>query len=227
MRSVTTWLAAMIVALTTPACIFSDEVLLEDRFERDISDKWEVVGLKKGDYRVRDGGLEVRVQPRAPNGRTPMLKVVLPFTVGDTVSASVNVTVLNQFTSEDEFGGVFLIDETGMEFGAKKQRKNDQLVFSPGDYIFKGQPGEEGDPAKYTVKYTAASEGAGPLRVITQSKYAFFQVGPSAKGEYLNFFHSAVNATPKVRGFCLVAAGAPDAADHWVRFEDFRVTKSN
>jgi hypothetical protein len=43
--------------------------------------------------------------------------------------------------------------------------------------------------------------------------------------KFLNFFHSAVNPKPKRRGFCLVAAGAAKDANHWVRFDDFRVVR--
>ena len=50
---------------------------------------------------------------------------------------------------------------------AKKQRGDAKPVFAPGKYVFNGKPGGEGDPGNYTVKYTAATENAGPLRVIT------------------------------------------------------------
>jgi hypothetical protein len=59
------------------------------------------------------------------------------------------------------------------------------MVYAPGNYIFKGVPGEEGDVDKYTIKYTEVSPEAGPLRVLTRSTWAFFQVGPSDKDEYL------------------------------------------
>ena len=151
-----------------------------------------------------------------------MLKVLLPFTSQGTVVVSVKVTILDEFTQDGEFAGVFLIDERGWEFGAKKERVKGKLVFSPGNYRFDGKPGEEGDPGKHHVTYTAATKEAGPLRIIVDRGTAFFQVGPSADGKYLNFFDSAIRDT-KQRGFCLTAAGAPDGASHWVRFEDFRV----
>jgi hypothetical protein len=153
------------------------------------------------------------------------VRVVLPFTTADEVIASVKVTVLDKFTQDGEFAGLYLIDADGPEFGAKKQRVDAKLVFAPGKYVFNGKPGGEGDPGNYTVKYTAATENAGPLRVITRGPYAYFQVGPSADGRFLNFFHSAVNPKPQRRGFCLVAAGAPKDANHWVRFDDFRVVR--
>jgi hypothetical protein len=201
------------------------EVLFQDDFKRGLSEKWQVVGLKKSDYRVRDGGLEMRVQSGDLTDATPMLKVMVPITSRGIAVASVKVTVLDAFTQDSEFAGLYLLDETGPEFGAKKERVLGELVFSPGRYEFRGKPGDEGDPAKYEVIYTNESKEAGPLRIIVNRGYAYFQVGPDAGGKYLNFFHSAIRKEKKERGFCLVAAGAPKGKSHWVRFEDFRVER--
>jgi hypothetical protein len=204
---------------------FSEDVLFEDNFARGLSDKWQVVGLKETDYRVRQGGLEMRVQPGKMPRNPSMLKVILPFTSADCVAASVKVTVLDEFTQDHEFAGVCLLDDSGLEFGARKERVNGKLVFAPGDYQFNGKPGEEGDPRKYKVRYTAETKEAGPLRIIVDRGDAFFQVGPSANDKYLNFLHSAIRKEKSERGFCLTAAGAPDGASHWVRFERFRVVR--
>ena len=118
-----------------------------------------------------------------------------------------------------------MTDQRSMDFGGKKQLKHGRLVSSPGRYDFIGKPGEEGEPSKYTVKYWPADKDAGALRIIVRSNYAHFQVGPSSEGRYLNFFHSAIGTDEKERGFCLVAAGGPKDAVHWVRFDNFRVSK--
>src|SRR5690349_10700817 len=144
----------------------SDEVLFEDSFDKDLSSKWQVVGLGKDDYRLRDGCLELRVQPTPESGKTPMFKVVLPFTMDDRVTASIKVNLVDKFTEEGEFAGMYLIDEDGIEFAAKKQRVNRQLMFAPGRYNFVGQPGEEGNPDRYDVTYSVARPEAGPLRIL-------------------------------------------------------------
>jgi len=200
-----------------------DDVLFEDDFRSGMSDKWQIVGLDKSDYRVRDGGLEMRVQPGSLSADTPMLRLPLSFTSADTVVVSVKVTLLDEFTQDHEFAGVFLLADNGREFAAKKERVDGKLVFAPGDYEFQGESGEEGDPAKYEVNYTAESKEAGPLRIVVDRGNAFYQVGPSADDKYLNFFHSAIRKVTNQRGFCLAAAGAHAGSSHWVRFEDFRV----
>lgn len=218
------WTAVVACLFWPPLCL-AENVLFEDSFEDGLSSKWQAVGLKKEDYRIRDGGLELRVQPGKLTRDTPMLKVTLPFTSSGIVVASVDVTILDRFTEPAEFAGLFLTAERGVEFGGKKQRMDGHLVFSPGNVEFIGKPGEEGDPAKYTLKYWPADQNAGPLRIIVRNHYAHFQIGPSSDGKYLNFFHSAIRKNEKERGFSLAAAGGPDDAVHWVRFDNFRVSE--
>jgi len=98
-------------------------------------------------------------------------------------------------------------------------------VFSPGNVEFIGEEGEEGDPQQYALKFWPANEVYGPLRIIVRGDYGHFQVGPSQKGKYLNFFHSALRKNEPKRGFCLSASGGPSDRDHWVRFDNFRVTR--
>ncbi|WP_162667486.1 hypothetical protein [Gemmata massiliana] len=139
---------------------------------------------------------------------------------------SVKVTLFDEFTADKEFAGVFLVTDGSREFAAKKQRVKDKLVFAPGKYVFKGKPEEKSDVDKYEVKYTEVTNDAGPLRIVVRGSHGFFQVGPNTKGEYTDFFRSALRKEVKERGFCLTAAGAPEKANHWVRFTDFRVEKN-
>ena len=203
----------------------AEKVLFQDDFKAGLSAKWQLVGLKKEDYRLRDGGLEMRVQPGPFTADTPMLKVMLPFTSAETAIASVKVTLLDKFTEDGEFAGVFLLDEAGREFAAKKERLAGKVYFSPGAVDFQGEEGEEGDLTKYKTLLVDESPEAGPLRIIVDRGDAFFQVGPSSKGKYHNHFYSAIRSTSKERGFGLSAGGAPKGSSHWVRFEDFRVER--
>ena len=225
MRSTTTLPAVALFVLGIASPTFAEDVLFADYFKNGLSEKWEVVGLHKKDYRVRDGGLEMRVQPGKLSDKGPMFKVVLPFTAADTVIVSVRVTLLNPLTVENEFAGVHLLTNGSREFSAKKQRIDGKTVFAPGKYQFIGKPGERGDPEKYTITYANESDQAGPLRIIVDRGNALFQVGPSLDDKYQNFFHSAIGQKATSRGSCLTAAGAPDKAEHWVRFTEFRVVK--
>jgi hypothetical protein len=225
MRTATCLLPIVILLLCVTQNAFGEDILFKDDFKHGLSDHWKIVGLKDTDYRIRDGGLEIRVQSGKPTRDLPMLKVILPFASEDDVIASVKVTVLDEFTADHEYAGIGYVNENGLVFRGKKERIDGKLVFAPGKYQFKGKEGEEGNQRKYDVKYTTATKEAGSLRIILRSGEAFFQVGPSANDQYLNFFHSAVGEPKKERGFCLLAIGAPEGKPHWVRFEDFRVVK--
>jgi hypothetical protein len=204
----------------------AEEVLFEDTFDRGLSPKWSLVGLKKEDYRIQNGSLEMRVHPGRATKETPMLMVLLPFDTAETVTASVDLTPLDRFTEPTEAAGLFLTDEDSAEFGAQKMNVNGHLVFSPGEVEFIGKKGTEGDPQQYSLKFWPANDEFGALRIIVRDNYGYFQVGPSQEGKYLNFFHSALRPKEPKRGFALRASGGPTDKEHWVRFDNFRVVRN-
>jgi hypothetical protein len=167
----------------------------------------------------------LRVQPGKRTRDTPMLMVLLPFSTSESVTASVELTLIDEFTEPDESAGLFLTDADSREFGAEKRNLDGQLVFSPANVEFIGDKGEEDDPQKYALKFWPVNEDDGPLRIIVRGHYGHFQVGPSQSGKYLNFFHSALRENEPKRGFCLSASGGPSDRDHWVRFDNFRVIR--
>jgi hypothetical protein len=203
----------------------SEEVLFEDTFDSGLSPKWSIVGLQKEDYRIKDGGLEMRVHPGKAT-KAPMLMVLLPFDTAETVTASVDLTPLDRFTEPAEAAGLFLTDEDSAEFGAEKMNVNGHLVFSPSKVEFIGKEGTEGDPQQYALKFWPANSEFGALRIIVRGNYGYFQVGPSKEGKYLNFFHSALRPKEPKRGFALSASGGPTDKVHWVRFDNFRVVRN-
>lgn len=203
----------------------AEEVLFEDTFDGQLSPEWKTVGLSEDDYRIRDGALELRVHPGKMTRSTPMLMVTIPFHATENVRASVELTLIDPFTELGESAGLYLTGEDHREFGATKKNINGHLVFSPGEVQFIGQPGTEGDPQQYALKFWPAQDAFGLLSIIVSDGYAYFRVGPSASGEYLNFFNSAVRPDEPKRGFCLSASGAPSQGEHWVRFDNFRVVR--
>ncbi len=101
----------------------AEEVLFEDTFDSGLSPKWSIVGLKKEDYRIKDGGLEMRVHPGKATKETPMLMVLLPFDTAETVIASVDLTPLDRFTEPAEAAGLFLTDADSREFRRQENER--------------------------------------------------------------------------------------------------------
>jgi hypothetical protein len=218
---------AILVVLST-ACALqaaAEDVVFEDSFDDGLSSQWTVIGLAEEDYRIRDGGLELRVAPRQTGSERPRIEFVLPTRSADGLTASVEITTVTPFTQPDEFAGLYLTDEDGPEFAAKHQLVDRRLVYAPGIYKFIGQSGEEGDPDQYAVTYYPVNDDFGATRIVVRGGYAYHQVGPSAEGKFLKFFHSAIQLDSKQRGFCLIAGGGPVDAEHWVRFDKFRIEK--
>jgi hypothetical protein len=217
--------SALLLAMTATFCP-GEEVLFEDNFKEGLSDKWEVIGLAKTDYRISDGGLELRVQARNPGNVVPRLQLLLPLPPEDSVIASVKVIVLDEFTEDREYAGIQLLDETGSVFSGYQQRIQGKRVYWPGKPVFTGQKGEEGDGNKYRIDYTEVTDEAGPLEIVSRPGLGFFRVGPSKKDrKYTQFFFSAIHEAKSKRGIALVAAGAPEGVSHWVRFENVRFVK--
>ncbi|MDB5391807.1 MAG: hypothetical protein JWM11_7453 [Planctomycetaceae bacterium] len=216
-----------IVVVASRSVVADEVVLFEDNFDKGLSPKWSVAGLKKQDYRIKDGGLEMRVRPRTQNKETPMLKVVLPFNTFETVNASVEMTPLDPFTVRGETAGLYLLDEDLPEFHAEKTNANGYFVFSPPELLFIGKAGteEENNRRDYAVKFWPANPDFGALRIITRGHQGTFQVGPTKEGKYLTLFERALNRDSNRRGFALSTYGGPIDKEHWVRFDNFRVVR--
>lgn len=215
----------LLASLSGSSWCCAEDPLFEDTFDKGLSDKWKAVGLKSEDYRIRDGALEIRLQPNKQDGGTPMLKVDLPFKTSDTLTASVDVTVVGPPLPRGAWAGLALTGQKGERFTVRKTNLDGYFVFAPGEVGFIGKKGEEGDPGKYTVKYWPADKSAGPLRIIVRGDYAYFQVGPSSTDEYKTLFHTAISKSDSGMGFGLMAVGGVSDVEQWVRFDNFRVQK--
>ena len=168
-----------------------EDILFEETFDHELSDKWKIVGLEKDDYRVRDGALELRVKPLKAKDPQPMLKVDLPFTTADTVVASVTVTVVGEQLNRGDVAGLCLTDRVGSSFSGRKTNIDGYFVLAPGEVGFIGTPGQEGDPGKYTVKYWPADEAFGPLRIIVRGHYRI------SKWDHLRMAITVLSFTPR------------------------------
>lgn len=204
-----------------------EEVVLEDRFENGLRDHWRLVGLDQQDVRVRNGALELRVQPGEFTGRTGMLLVDLPAGDLDGVKASVEVTPIEPFTKSGEAAGLCLNDATGSSFTVRKTYLDRKMLYAPPQYIWTGKGLEEGaNPEDYDVRYGQVGAHPGPLVIRVRGGYAYFQVGRSDGYPWRSYFHSAVRNGDQDNSFGLFATGAPTDGEHWVRFDNLRIVRN-
>lgn len=200
-----------------------DEPAFIDSFDEGLSPQWQVIGMEPEDYRIRNGGLEIRVG----SSQDGMRRVRVPFSVGpdETAASSVEVTIVEGELERGESAGIQFYRDDLVLFSVRKTNINGFLVLSPAEVKFEGEPGEEGDPNLYSTKYWPANAERGPLRILIQGSYAFFQVGPSTDGEYGNYFHSAISDEPGESGFELFVESEREESDCWVRFDNVKLTK--
>lgn len=218
--------ALSLIRAVWPTQTRGDDVVFADDFDSGLSSEWNIATIPAEDYRLRDGALELRVQPGMLTDKTPMLSVTIPHKTSEALIASVDITPLDPLSEQSEAAGLYLTSDGKPEFGTRKQLIDGHLVFSPAQPEFFGQPGEEGDPEKYALRFWPATKESGSLRVIVRDNVAYAQTGPSSEGKYRNLFHSALVKDPQQRGFALVATGGPVSKAHWVRFDNFRIVRS-
>jgi len=214
----------LLACIGNPSTSEGQTVLFEDNFDNGLSDKWITDGLNKEDYRIRDGALELRLQTNGKKG-WPMMKVDIGFSTAIGAVASVDVTPVDgDPLPRNSAATLCLTDRNGVEFRVRKTNINGYFVLAPGkaELIDKGQ---EGNPMHYTVKHWPAQQSYGPLKIQVRADYAYFQVGPNKDGKFLNLFHSAIQPSAGGTGFGLRYTGSVGDGEHWVRFDNFRVTK--
>lgn len=200
----------------------ADEPLLVETFGEGWESRWSLSGLAPEDYRVREGGIEVRVVPTERDELGGLLKIDLKRSTSETLIGSVRVTVIEGELPRGAAAGLAAMDGDEPVFSVWKTNQDGYLLFSPGLPEFVGKEGDEEDPSGYAVKYWPANEQAGPLRVIVRDDYAHFQVGPSDDERYLNLFHSAILPSRGDIGFALRVRDGDPEHPCWVRFEEVR-----
>jgi hypothetical protein len=199
-----------------------DEPPVVEEFGEGWESRWTLSGLGPEDYRVRNGGIEVRVVPTERDELGGMLMIDLKRSTEDTLIGSVCVTVIEGELPRGASAGLAAARPGAPFFSVWKTNQDGYLLLSPGQPEYVGDDGEEGDPSEYAVKYWPATERAGPLRVIVRDDYAYFQVGPSDAGTYLNPFHSAILPSRGDVGFALRVRGGDPDRPCWVRFDQVR-----
>jgi hypothetical protein len=211
-----------LVTLAAAAAPGSKEahVLFEDAFDKDaLKDGWRWHRENPETWRLRDGGLEIRVEP----GRGETVKNVLWRDASDLGKGAYafEVTVTNHTapTTQWEQAGLILYRAGVPVAKVGKELVDGKLCIIPGevpmdaatvrlrlvvkrdDYVAQYQPDARGE-----FKTAAAGRIVGGRNIPAAGKL------PTA----------AANSGDQVSLQCF--EGPPDA-EHWIRFDDFRVTQ--
>lgn len=182
----------------------SGQTVFEDRFEGRLEQGWTWLRENPGAWRLREGALEIRVEPGLADTVRNALVREAPDRGDGAYAIEVVVTNTTRPTQQYEQAGITWYSGGRPVFKLVKELIDGDLTIIPG-------------------KVPMASESVRLRLTVTADSFkAEFQ--PDGKGDFLT---AAAGPLPppdndKVSIQCY---NGPEEGEHWIRFDDFRVVK--
>ena len=187
-----------------PPAAAKTKVLFADSFDGKLGEGWHWLRQDAKAWRIKDGGLEIRVQPGVNrNVRNALLRPA-PDRKGGKVAIDVTVTSHTRPTVQYEQAGITLYHNGRPGLKLVKELINGKLYIIPGKKPMKAK----------TVQ----------LRLVIEGSTWTAQYRPDAKGEFLTAGKGRLPAPGKDHVSIQCYNGPPDAV-HWIRFDDFSIVK--
>jgi hypothetical protein len=201
-------------------------VVFEDRFEGKVGDGWSWLREDAKTWRIKDGALEIRVEPqvdartgRPPEGRRPGAAEVR---VGPPVVLTVKNALLRK--APDRRKGKFAF-ETTVTFTANPTKQYEQAGitwYRDGEPVFKLVHELIAGKTYIIPGKIPAPERTVQLRLVVTADHFVAQFRPDGKGEFRTAAEGPLPAGPNEQVSIQCYNGPPDA-EHWIRFDDFRI----
>lgn len=191
--------------LLLPGLLFAGEnVLFEDTFDGQLGDGWSWLREDQGHWRIRDGALEILVQP----GKAQTVKNALVRTAPDRSTKKYAVETTVTFRQDP----VQQYEQGGITWYQKKKPifKLVHEHIDGDDWIV---PGRKPAPAK-TVRLRLVVEGTKWTAQYRENNEGGFQT--AATGSL---------PAPGDDEISLQCYDGPPGSDHWIRFDDFRIVE--
>jgi hypothetical protein len=180
-----------------------DQVLFEDRFEGRLADGWTWLRENPDAWRLRDGALEIRIEPGNANSVKNALVRPAPDRREGKYAFDVTVTMV-ELTQQYEQAGITWYMDGKPVFKIVKELVDGRLIIIP------GRPPMDA----HTVQ----------LRLIVDGEQWIAQYRPDAKGEFLTAAEGKLpppgNDQVSIQGY-----HGPSDVERWVRFENFRILR--
>jgi regulation of enolase protein 1 (concanavalin A-like superfamily) len=185
-----------------PLSAAEERVIFEDRFDGKLGEGWSWLREDPNTWRVKDGALEIRVEP----GKADTVKNALLRTAPDrgkgTFAVEVTVTFVSPPTGQYEQAGLTWY-------------KDDKPVFKFVHELI------DGNTFMIPGKVAAPSATVQLRLVVTKDRYTA-QFRPDAKGEFKTAASGELKAGTKEQ-ISIQCYNGPKDAEHWMRFKDFRI----
>jgi hypothetical protein len=179
-------------------------VIFEDSFEEKPGKGWSWLRENSPAWRIRDGALEIRVEPGAAhNVKNALLREAPDRSKG---KFAIDVTVTNHTvpTQQYEQAGITWYNNGKPVFKLVKELVSGELMIIPGRKPMTSK----------TVQ----------LRLIVDDKSFIAQYRPDARGEFQTAATGRLPA-PRDDQVSIQCYHGPTNAEHWIRFDDFRISK--
>jgi hypothetical protein len=197
-------LAILLSAWNVSLWAAEPRVVFEDRFDGKLADGWTWLRENPKTWRIAANALEIRVEPG---------------TAGDVKNVLLRA-------APDRSKGKFAIEVTGT-FNTPPTNQYEQMGIT---WYQKGKPlfklvHEQIDGKTYIIpKKVPTSTRTVQLRLIVTADHYTAQFRPDGKGEYRTVAEAPLSALSDEQVSIQCYNGTKDA-DHWMRFEDFRVVE--
>ncbi len=175
-------------------------ILFEERFNGNMDAGWSWLRENSSTWRLREGALEIRVEP----GVAPTVKnaLVRPAPDRSRGKFAIDVTVTNttEPTQQYEQAGITWYNDSKPAFKLVKELVDGELMIIPGRKPM----------ASKTVQ----------LRLIVSGENFIAQFRPNADGEFQTAETGKLPA-PRNDQVSIQCYNGPADAEHWIRFDDF------
>jgi hypothetical protein len=181
-----------------------ETVVFADRFDTAPAADWRWLRADTADWRVRAGALELRVRPGDANTVRNALVRPAPDRLRSRFAVEVTVTNLRPPKQQFEQAGITWYSDGKPVFKLVKELVDGQLMVIPGRKPMTNE----------TVQ----------LRLVVSGRQWRAQFRSDAKGEFLE---AGTGELPSPAGdeISIQAYHGPADAEHWIRFDDFRVVR--
>ncbi len=181
-----------------------ETVVFQDRFEARLADGWRWLREDASDWRMREGALEIHVRPGDAHTVRNALARPAPDRRQGRHAIEVTVTNLRPPRQQFEQAGITWYTEGKPVFKLVKELVDGQLMIIPGRKPMTND----------TVQ----------LRFVVSGNAWTAQFRPDGKGEYQTAATGELPA-PMNEEVSLQCYHGPADAEHWIRFDDFRIVR--
>jgi hypothetical protein len=179
-------------------------VLFEDRFDGRLNEGWSWLRENPSAWRIKEEALEIRVQPGVAHNVKNALVRKAPDRSSGKFAIDVTVTNTTKPIQQYEQAGITWYNNGKPVFKLVKELVDGKLMIIPG--------------RKLMVSKTVQ------LRLIVTSDSFTAQFRPNAEGEFQTAAKGKLPA-PNNDQVSIQCYNGPADAEHWIRFDDFRISK--